>query len=305
MKKQLIITILFSFFTYAENDKPLLKLNNVSGIKVIKENNTNPICNNSEFGQCIEGISQYTSSIGDSIVTWNCTKNSLSISCFKNAEDGIAGLCGSSNNTTLSSIPSENLCLTGEASFITETNTNYQWSCSGNQGSQTIKKGNDVDCMALKQVSALNAQFTVTQSSAAKYGYAGSYSRFTSECAPYYNTGICRHSAGSPIKYFGNFIGESINPTFYLTYNEYVSISIFEFSGFAYNHSTYQTKMNIKYKDQNGQWQTAIDLMENGHPKSLKIMKYILSKPIVAKEFAIEAVISKGYFNLGYFKVLN
>lgn len=212
-------------------------------------------------------------------------------------------MCGSSNNATLPTIPTTNLCDTGTASFITETSTNYNWICSGIEGTQTVANGIETSCSALKPISALNTPYVVTQSANARYGTTGTYSKFTSECAPYYSSGFCQHKVGT--KYVGNFIQESNNPTFYLTYNENVSISRFEFSGFAYNHSGYQTKMNIKYKDQNGQWQTAIDLMQNGHPKSLKIMSYTLSTPIVAKEFAIEAIITGGYFNLGYFKVLN
>lgn len=89
MKMNLIIIFLFSFLTYAENNTPIIKLNNVSGIKVIKENNIipeqeiNPVCNNIEFGQCIKGQSQYTSDIGADIITWNCVNNTLSVSCSK------------------------------------------------------------------------------------------------------------------------------------------------------------------------------------------------------------------------------
>ncbi len=307
MKKYLIIIMLCSFFSYAENNTLVIKLNPVEGIKVIQENNinpepiVNPVCNNSEFGQCAEGQSQYTSAIGADIVTWNCTTNNLSVSCSKNAEAGINGVCGSSNNTTLSSIPTQNLCDIGDASFVTETSTNYNWSCSGNEGNQTTSNGNTIDCSALKPISALNTPYVVTQSANAQYGTAGSYSKFTSECAPYYSSGFCQHYTS---RYVGSFIGQSTNPTFYMTYSDVVSIKSFEFSGFAYNHSSYQTKINVKYKDQNGQWQTAIDLMQNGHPKSLKIMTYTLPNAIVSKEFAIEMVITGGYFNLGYFKVL-
>ncbi len=310
MKKYIVLTIfLLSFFNYAESQETIMKINKVEGLKVINNNIDNeeeiinPSCNNQIFGACIEGQSQYTSVIGADIVTWNCTVNTLSVSCSKEADLGIEGVCGSSNNATLSTIPTTNLCDTGTASFITETSTNYNWICSGIEGTQTVANGIETSCSALKPISALNTPYVVTQSANARYGTAGTYSKFTSECAPYYSSGFCQHYVGG--KYVGNFITESTNPTFYLTYNENVSISRFEFSGFAYNHSGYQTKMNIKYKDQNGQWQTAIDLMQNGHPKSLKIMSYTLSTPIVAKEFAIEAIITGGYFNLGYFKVLN
>lgn len=312
MKKYLILTTLLSFFTYAEDNTMVIKLNPIVGIKVVQENNpnpepiVNPICNNDVFGQCTEGQSQYTSAIGENVVTWNCTSNNLMVSCSKTAELGTDGVCGSSNNTTLSSIPTENLCNTGNASFVTETSTNYNWSCSGSEGSQTIASGNTVNCSALKPISALNTPYVVSQSDVPFInGLVGTYARFTSECAPYYNSGSCIHSGGSPIKYYGNHIKGSNNPTFYMTYSEQVSIKSFEFSGFAYNHSVYQTKTNVKYKDQNGQWQTAIDLMQNGHPKSLKIMTYTLPNAIVSKEFAIEMVITGGYFNLGYFKVLN
>lgn len=309
MKKYLIIALLSSFFTYAENNTLVIKLNPVVGIKVIQENNTNPepivnpVCNNNEFGQCTEGQSQYTSIIGADIVTWNCINNSLSINCSKPAEVGIDGVCGSSNNITFSSIPTQNLCDTGAASFVTETNTHYNWSCSGNEGTQTIASGNQIDCIALKPISALNTEYSVTQSSTANYGTAGTYSKFTSECAPYYNTGFCVHYTNG--NYVGSFIRESNNPTFYMTYSEPVSIKSFEFSGFAWNHSTgYQNIMNLKYKNEQGQWVTALNLMQNGHPKSRKIVLHTLPQEIVAKEFAFEAVINNAYFNLGYFKVL-
>ena len=322
MKKYLVI-LLCSFFAYAETDSYVMKVNKIKGIKVIQDNNNNnnetqpiinPVCNNEVFGQCTEGQSQYTSAIGANVVTWNCTSNNVTVSCSKTAELSTDGVCGSSHNTTLSSSPTENLCNTGNPSFVTETSTNYNWSCSGSEGTQTIASGNTVNCTALKPISALNTPYVVSQSAVPfRGGFVGTYARFTSECAQYpaafqNGTGFCYHytSSGGG-RYIGNHIKESLNPTFYMTYSEPVSINSFSFSGFSYNHSIYASVINFKYKDSGGQWVNLMNIKNPGSTSSaqLYIKNYTLPETIIGKEFAIEAVINNGYFNLGYFKVLN
>jgi len=49
-------------------------------------------------------------------------------------EAPVAG-CGASNNQTLTSAPSSNLCTTGSASTVTSGNTSYTWSCTGSNTS--------------------------------------------------------------------------------------------------------------------------------------------------------------------------
>ena len=55
----------------------------------------------------------------------------------------IAGVCGSSNGLSFSSLPAVNLCQVGGASSVTSSSGQYAWSCSGQNG------GANASCTAL------------------------------------------------------------------------------------------------------------------------------------------------------------
>ena len=107
-----------------------------------------PVCDNSTYQGCTVGTaSAYTSAIGDSSVTWNCLNGTGTVNCSRAAVVGVSGICGSSNNGTFATAPSENLCSSGTASAVTGTTT-YAWTCSGQSATQTRTAGNTVNCSA-------------------------------------------------------------------------------------------------------------------------------------------------------------
>lgn len=104
-----------------------------------------------DYGSCIIGIPNYTSEIGETSVTWNCNNTNISIkSCEKEAELGVDGSCGLSNNQEFNIIPTSNLCATGNAGDVQINSLNYQWTCKGDLATQTKLKGLDQDCSATK-----------------------------------------------------------------------------------------------------------------------------------------------------------
>ncbi len=98
------------------------------------------------YGTCTVGTSDYTSSIGSSIVTWNCNNINSNKSCSKAALAAINGVCGSSHNQLTNIQPTENLCTTGTASSVTTNNGEYLWNCQGSLGSQTQISGTSSSC---------------------------------------------------------------------------------------------------------------------------------------------------------------
>ena len=72
--------------------------------------------------------------------TWSCggLNNGKSVSCNANKIVSIDGRCGTSNGKTLSSIPTSDLCSSGNASSVTLSGENWTWSCAGSSGGQNI-----------------------------------------------------------------------------------------------------------------------------------------------------------------------
>lgn len=107
------------------------------------------ICDNN-YGGCVLGDSNYTSSIGATNVTWNCT-NGLSIkNCSKPAEIGISGVCGTSNGVITTVSPTNNLCTSGAASAISNVNGEFLWTCQGEVATQTKTAGSTANCKTQK-----------------------------------------------------------------------------------------------------------------------------------------------------------
>lgn len=104
-----------------------------------------------DYLSCVNGNALITSSIGSNNVTWNCTSTTQnSISCTKEAQEGINGSCGSANGTTVNESPTNNLCQNGTPTSVTLNGNNYQWSCNGQIGTETIKNGTHQNCTATK-----------------------------------------------------------------------------------------------------------------------------------------------------------
>lgn len=70
------------------------------------------------YGNCVLGNSNYTSTIGATTVTWNCTNEISTKTCSKPATIGISGACGSSNGAVTTIEPISNLCNSGVASVF-------------------------------------------------------------------------------------------------------------------------------------------------------------------------------------------
>jgi hypothetical protein len=81
--------------------------------------------------------------------TWTCSVGSIKSECL--AYQKINGFCGSSNNQTLSSIPTTNLCSSGTASSVTGSGP-WTWTCSGQNG------GSSIGCSANKIPTPINGQ---------------------------------------------------------------------------------------------------------------------------------------------------
>lgn len=103
------------------------------------------------YGSCITGIPNYTSEIGSNVVLWTCNNSNVSIkSCEKEAELGINGSCGLSNNQEFNIVPINNLCTRGNVDNVKINSLNYQWTCKGDLATQTKLKGSDENCSAIK-----------------------------------------------------------------------------------------------------------------------------------------------------------
>lgn len=120
------------------------------------------ICENN-YGNCLLGDSNFTSGIGETIVTWNCT-NELSIkNCSKPAELGISGVCGSSNGMISLIEPTNNLCSSGISSEIDFLNGEFLWTCQGEIGTQIKSQGQTVNCKTQKTpILSVNSIYTGT-----------------------------------------------------------------------------------------------------------------------------------------------
>lgn len=153
----------------------------------------------------------------------------------------------------------------------------------------------------VSDITAKDKIYTVSQSYMARYGVAGTYDKFTTKCVNY-STGKCLYTRG--YNYLGSFIGESNNPTYYIKFNEKVSISNIEFSGFSYNHSSYGN-INFKYKNDKGEWIIVKTIKDIDSKNNLNINNYSFNKEAISTEFAIESIIQSAYFNINYFKVIN
>lgn len=68
-----------------------------------------------------------------------------SVRCIKNTNISINGVCGSTNGTTVPSVPTANLCSSGTASTVSGSGP-WAWTCSGTGG------GTSVSCSANKAV---------------------------------------------------------------------------------------------------------------------------------------------------------
>ncbi len=85
-----------------------------------------------------------------SVYAWICagSNGGSTASCSANKTAGIGsenGICGSANGTTVSSIPTVNLCIESDSSSVPILNNNiYTWSCIGGVG------GSTANCSAIK-----------------------------------------------------------------------------------------------------------------------------------------------------------
>jgi len=159
MKLKLIIAILLLQCNQLYANEYIFKMQKISNIKEIKQENNNPICG-INFGACENGTANYISNIGDSEVIWKCISHNIEINCSKTALNGTNGVCGSSNNEFLEEIPL-NLCNSGTATTVYLNNSTYNWVCNGSEATQISKEGNSVNCSATKVQNAKWSNFNV------------------------------------------------------------------------------------------------------------------------------------------------
>ena len=86
----------------------------------------------------------------------------------------ISGTCGSANNTSVTSIPTTNLCTTGTASIVTGSGP-WSWSCSGSYGGTTANCSASFKTPEVKvfMSSSTPEAFTVATSGTKLYGGTG------------------------------------------------------------------------------------------------------------------------------------
>jgi hypothetical protein len=111
---------------------------------------------------------------GNGPYTWSCSSISGGQPAYCSAPrtatiapTQVNGSCGLSQNQTLSSAPSTNLCSAGVASVVTTSGNTYSWSCSGSNG------GNGTSCQASKTVTVVTTVVTPVNTLAGGAGIDG------------------------------------------------------------------------------------------------------------------------------------
>jgi hypothetical protein len=111
--------------------------------------------------------------------SWTCTGSNggsdASCSAQKTTVNGVNGVCGSANSSTLASAPSTNLCSTGSATAVSGSGA-WTWSCNGSNG------GTNAACSANKTTSS-TGQRTFTPSANCSLGTAAFCDTFNTPSA--------------------------------------------------------------------------------------------------------------------------
>ncbi len=158
-------------------------------------------------------------------------------------------------------------------------------------------------------LSAKGIPYTVTQNVGAYNGRIGSYDNFNNGCETKDSNGLCQKLiAIADYQNIGANTVHGLNPTYTMKYSEPVSISMFEFAGYIETRNqpgyTSPEQINFKYKDLNGNWQIALNIVNEGHINDLYLQLFTLPNPIISDEFAIEAITVDHYFQIGYYSVV-
>lgn len=161
MKKISIISIIALMMTnYSYAEEYIFKVSKVTSLKEINETNNQVAECGLDYGTCIVGQPTYISTIGDQNVVWSCNIENSTKQCYKAANIGTNGICGTDNGTIVDDTPT-NLCNSGNSTTVSLDNGIYTWYCNGSPETLTTTKGQDINCSATKKINKKWSDFSV------------------------------------------------------------------------------------------------------------------------------------------------